>query len=259
MGKYTRWTPEWLNSHQIECRKLGNSDVKGNKAATPITIDFRYVMDVLEEPMGHQPFRIEQKLDPDFKLLTVAHIKKRVNRRRHTRGGMAEIKSYELAVAYANKKPLEEWDTEELARGRPRNKDGSFTGPKPQYVSMAMHEEAVDKFAQIIRTDMNVATIQAVKQLQTILDNDELDYRGKPIISPSVKLDAAKFLVEHIVGKPKQHIENDVSIKLQAILGQVIVNPGESDDGIDIYEPAHLPGVTMELASREQSNDQSAG
>lgn len=259
MTEYERWSQEWLNAHRMECKKLGNSDVKGNKAATPMTIDFRYVMDVDDQPMGHQPFRIEQKLDPDFKLLTVEGIKRRVNRKRHTRGGMAEIKAYEVAVAYANRKPLEEWDTEELARGRPRNKDGTFRGPKPQYVSMAMHEEAVDKFAAVIRTEMNVATVKAVEELQSILNNDEVDYRGKPIISPSVKLDAAKFLVEHIVGKPKQHIEQDVSIKLQAILGTVIVNPGEDEDGIDIYEPAHLPGVTMELATREPYSDNSAG
>lgn len=232
-------------------------DVQSNKLATPLTIDFKYVADVLDEPSGHKPLPVPIKLDPDAKTLTSERIKIRLKAKRKRHGGLAEIKPYEVAVAYADKKPLEEWDAEELARGRPRNKDGSFRGPKPQFVTMNVHEEAVDRFSKFVKTEMSVSTIEAINQLNKILSNDELDYRGKPVISPSVKLDAAKFLLEHIVGKPKQHIEQDVSIKLQNILGSVIVNPDEGGTDADLsnYQPAHLPGVTMQMATREESND----
>ncbi|AVR56897.1 hypothetical protein PBI_TRISCUIT_24 [Microbacterium phage Triscuit] len=149
----------------------------------------------------------------------------------------------EAAVIY--KKPLREWDNEELARGRPRSADGTFSGPTPEYVTMEMHEEAMDRFTSIVRTGMRTATVDALKVLGEILNDEEVDNRGKPVVAAGTKLDAAKFLIEHIVGKPTQHIESDVSVKLQGILGAVMVNPDDAGG----FFPGHMPGVTMELAA----------
>ena len=251
-----KWSKGWLRSLQLELQSAQHPDAMAMKQATPMTIDFHYTMDVIDEPSGYAPLPVPFKLDPDGKKLTPKNVRVRLNKKRKRTGGMAEIKPYELATLYGDRKPLEEWDAEELARGRPRNKDGKFAGPKPQYVTMQIHEEAVDRFSKFVKTEMSVSTIEAIEQLNKILSNDEQDYRGKPVIPPSVKLDAAKFLIEHIVGKPKQHIEQDVSIKLQSILGSVIVNPDESPDvDLNHYQPAHLPGVTMQLASREEANE----
>lgn len=243
---------------QDELKLLADPDVVYNKVATPQMIDFTYVYESPDEPSGHKPYPVFHRLDPDGFLLTKAQVTNRVNRRRKKYGGAAPIKEYELAVKYADRKPLDEWDSEELARGRPRNKDGSFSGPKPKWVSMAMHEEAVEKFAKVIKMEMGVATVTAMEQLNEILSNEETDYRGKPLVSASTKLDAAKFLIEHLLGKPKQHIESDVSVKLQGILGSVIVNPNDDLQERDVlngYSTAHFPGVTMELASMEDANE----
>lgn len=229
-----------------------------NKQATPFDLDFTHVYDTPDEPTGHQPFPVKYRLDPDGRVISRTQINARIKRRRRRQGEKTTYQEYELAEKYAHRKPLEEWDSEELARGRPRNKNGSFSGPKPAFVTMAVHEEAVEKFAQVIKTEMSVATISAVEQLNSILQNEETDYRGKPIVSASTKLDAAKFLIEHLVGKPKQRIESDVSIKLQNILGSVIVNPEDETKERDVlmgYSPAHFPGVTMELATMEDAND----
>lgn len=236
----------WLSK---ELRKAQNPDSKVGKNGTPLPIDFTNVVDSPDEPFGYCPIKPLARVDNDGNLLNKAAMGRRVRKKR--RKGDNSITPVEAEVLYGKKKPLELWDTEELARGRPRNKNGNFSGPKPKYVTMDMHEEAIDRFARVIKTDMSVATITAMEKVNDLLNNEETDYRGKPLVSAATKLDAAKFLLEHIVGKPKQHIEQDVSIKLQGILGSVIVNPGENEN----YQSAHMPGVTMELATREDYID----
>lgn len=236
-----------------ELKTMQSKDCKVGKYATPLTLDFTNVFDTPDEPSGHCPVPPKRKLDHDGNLVTPARVRARVQRKR--RKGDTSLTTTEAEVLYADKKPIELWDTEELARGRPRNKNGTFSGPKPKWVSMDMHEEAVDRFARVIKTDMGVATIEAMEQLNNILKNEETDYRGKPLVSASTKLDAAKFLIEHIVGKPKQHIEQDVSVKLQAILGSVIVNPEHHDTSLNGYSTAHMPGETMELATLEDAKN----
>jgi len=128
-------------------------------------------------------------------------------------------------------KPIEEWDEEELARGRPRAKDGTFKGRRPKYIDAALHEKIVERFQHVVKADMNGQAVKALKVLSDILDDDRTDERGKPIVAGGTKLDAAKFLIEHVIGKPKQRVETDISVKLQGLLGAVMVNPGETNSG----------------------------
>lgn len=128
-------------------------------------------------------------------------------------------------------KPLEEWDAEELARGRPRAKDGSFKGKAPAFIDRALHEQIVRRFEEVVRTKMNESTVDALKYLNQVLANEEVDDRGRPVVSASTKLDATKFLIEHVIGKPKQRTETDISVKLQGILAHAMVNPSQTQSG----------------------------
>lgn len=130
----------------------------------------------------------------------------------------------ELALMW---KPVSEWDAEELARGRPRDKAGGFRGKSPEWVDRAVHEEAIKRFQSVVKSQMNLHTIEALEVLRYVLNSDDTDDRGKPLVSANVRLDAAKFLLEHVVGKPKQRVETDISVKLQAMLGTAMVNPAE--------------------------------
>lgn len=124
-------------------------------------------------------------------------------------------------------KPLEEWDDEELARGRPRAKDGTFKGRAPAWIDRRLHEEIVKRYQEVVKTEMNVHTIEALAVLKSILEDNSTDDNGKPITPASVKAGVAEFLIEHVIGKPKQRTEADISVKLQGILGAAIVNPSE--------------------------------
>lgn len=162
----------------------------------------------------------------------------------------------EQEMEYLWQKPVDEWDNEELARGRPRAKDGTFSGPKPKWISAQVHEQAMERFTQVVKSEMNTTTVTALQVLQDVMDNDERDDKGKPIVPASTKVQAAQFLIEHVVGKPKQRIESDVSVKLQGILAQVMVNPadalGGSTETPAPYVVGHLPGVTMPMGEHDQ-------
>lgn len=122
-------------------------------------------------------------------------------------------------------KPLDEWDEEELARGRPRAADGSFRGKPPKYVQREVHEEAIDRFKELVRQEMRQETAKAVRLIAQLMVDSDVDDKGKPIVPASTKLQAAQFLIEHAVGKPLQRQETNISVKLQGILAAATVNP----------------------------------
>lgn len=163
------------------------------------------------------------------KVMTPKQIRARAKRA----GGLNQVTETELKVLM--RKPLEEWDLEELAKGRPKDKNGNFTGPIPHWVTRELHEKAMDRFKEMVRTDMQSHTIRAIEVLKEVMDNDETDEKGKPIVGANVKVDTAKFLIEHLIGKPTQEVKSDISIKLQAILGDSLVMPDQLSLG---YLPA---------------------
>lgn len=150
-------------------------------------------------------------------------------------------------------RPVEDWDIEELAKGRPRNAIGTFTGAPPAYVTRGVYEAAMDRFKGLIRSDMQNHTIKAIETLGLLLGSEETDDNGKPIVAASTKLDAAKFLIEHLLGKPVQRQETDISVKLQGIMSTVMINPNVRTGALQL---AHLPGVTMPLLEASTEDDE---
>ena len=153
----------------------------------------------------------------------------RARARRHAR-----ISEAELTKLY---KPMDEWDEEELARGRPRAADGTFRGASPNWITRQMHEEAMARFRGVVEGRVRSHTVDALSTVHWILNNEDVDEKGKAVIPPSTKLDAAKFLIEHVIGKPTQRQEVDISVRLQALLATATVGVGA--DGADLLA---LPG-----------------
>lgn len=157
-------------------------------------------------------------------LQTPAQLRKRA-RRKMARGVRLSEEEFELLCG----KPLELWDVEELAAGYPKNKNGQFVGKPPgAYMRAEMRERVDALFKEQVKAGMNSTTVAALTTLQAILDSDAVDHRGKPTVAASTKLDAAKFLVEHLLGKPKQTVESDISVKLQGLLAGVMVSPEQA-------------------------------
>lgn len=160
-------------------------------------------------------------------------------------------------------KPIEDWDLEELARGRPRDSAGGFRGARTQYMPRAVHERIAERFKALIRDSMNFNATMALGVVSNLLDNNDTDDKGKPIVPPNVKLDASKWLIEHVIGKPVQPQTTDISVKLQGILGSVMVNPIIDDSHPDMvelprgYSPAHIGtrGEVIDVESWENGED----
>lgn len=227
---------------------------KGRVLANPMTIDFTNVLDMEQHASGQKPY-VETRTEvfaraKDGKSLSPKQIRAR-QRRKRVRGKPDGMTKEETQAFY--RKPIEEWDMEELAHGKPRSSNGKFTGRKPTWVTAAVSEEMANRFRTVVKENMNVTTVSALKSLQDIIDNDDVDEKGKPIVPASVKLDATKFLLEHVVGKPTQRVEQDISVKLQGVLAQVMVNPAELATGN--FMPAHYPGLTMPLSEGNYDDD----
>lgn len=164
----------------------------------------------------------------------------------------------ELAELY---KPIDEWTAEELAQGRPANdvdKDGKpiFRGRKPQWVTRQVHEEAIRRFTEHTQGAMRGLVPEALATVEMLLKSEEVDEKGRPIVPPSVKLQAAQWVVEHLVGKPKQRMEADISVRLQGILGTVLVNPADFDPSTGM--PLRLaPAIDVESWEGDDKDDDS--
>ena len=213
--------------------------------ATPAVVDFSGIVDYVQHTTGRWMDPAIRPISPEGYVLNKQQIYRRMKRARKNFLEKMDIGQAEKKAYY--QKPLADWDAEELARGRPRNSKGNFKGAKPTWVTSEMHEEAMDRFKSIIRTGMRVASVDAIEFMQKMITDDETDNRGRPLVPASTKLQAAQFLVEHLVGKPTQRVESDVSVRLQGILAGVMVNPGDQATGN--YMPAHMPGFTMELST----------
>lgn len=220
-----------------------------------MTIDFRNTPDHRQHKSGVPRDRLDPQTRPrtaEGKLLTPKQIRARARRKMKRKEFLTEQEQ-----EYLYQKPIEDWDMEELARGRPRNSKGTFTGPRPKWINAQVHEMAMERYTAAVKTDMRSTTVDALETLKWILQNEDVDDKGKPIIPAGTKLEASKFLLEHVVGKPTQRVEADVSVKLQSILGAVLVNPadivnGTPDQG---YSIGHMPGITMELAQLKDDDD----
>jgi len=154
------------------------------------------------------------------KLLTAKQVPARA-RRTMQKGGKVSDEEFEDWSG----KPIDEWDIEELARGRPRDAAGGFRGMPPKYMPRAVHERISERFKMLVRDQMNMNSVAALGVIANLLGNEEVDEKGKPLVPAATKLDAAKWLVEHVIGKPVQPTQTDISVKLQSVLGAVMVNP----------------------------------
>jgi hypothetical protein len=134
-------------------------------------------------------------------------------------------------------KPVEEWDFEELQRGRPRSANGKFTGMKPTWITGAVLAEAQKRLKSLTKQELHMHANTAISVIADLMTDDRCDDNGKPLTTSATKLQAATYVLDHIIGKATSHVEVEGSVQLTQMLAAVIVNP----DGEDAF-PAVVPG-----------------
>lgn len=148
--------------------------------------------------------------------------KKPENIRRRIRG-REKVVAEDIEMLYG--KPVEEWDLEELARGRPRHPSGGFRGPRPKWITATVLAEAQRRLKERAFEDLAANVDDAVKVMADLMKNNDTNEFGDFMVPAKVKLDAATFIVEQVVGKAKAQIELGANDNLKNILAAVMVNP----------------------------------
>lgn len=156
----------------------------------------------------------------------------------------AENLGAEVAIVY--EKPVEEWDDEELARGRPRASDGSFRGRRPAWLTPVIQAEAQRRLRQFLSCELGTYAADALRVLhRDLLMNDRRDDDGKPVVPASVRADVGKYLVDQFMGKAKISVDVNEHNPLMDLMAGVLVNP----DG----EPSHH---IIEMAAIDPADDE---
>jgi hypothetical protein len=166
-------------------------------------------------------------------------------RRAKAKARRADV-SAELEIIY--QKPLEQWDDEEIARGRPRAQDGTFRGSRPSYLTPAIQAERQRRLRQLMADELGTFAADALRTIHAVMTDTSTDDFGKPVVPASVRLDAGKYLVDQFMGKATAKIDVHTSNALDEFLSGILVNP----DG----EPSHqiIEGAMVDPADREDAD-----
>lgn len=136
----------------------------------------------------------------------------------------------DIEIVY--KKPIEDWDWEELSRGRPRGANGKFDGRKPSWITPAITAEARRRMRTFTEGELMVHASAAIDVLKEIMTDQTQDDFGKPVVPASVRVDAAKYVLNHVIGTPTARVEVSETNPIADLMADVLVNP----DG----EPSHM-------------------
>jgi hypothetical protein len=181
-----------------------------------------------------------------------SQIRNRLRRagKRAAKTGDRKILDYELALyqEVTGFKPVEEWDLEELAHGKPRNAGGGFGGRVPAWITPDVTREAKRRLYTHAFGKLGTHADLAIQTIKNLLVDEQVDDKGKPLVDARTKLDAAKFIVEHILGKPKEVVEINATDNARQVLASAIV----LDDG---RQDSHLV-LEGESWEQEEEDDQ---
>lgn len=170
-----------------------------------------------------------------------------VEARKRIRKNSQEIER-DIEILYG--KPVSEWDFEELQKGKPREANGNFSrGPKPKWITDILMGEVRRRLKEVTRDEMATFTGAAMSTFAELMADDRVDENGKAVVPASVKLEAAKYLTDQLIGKATSKVEVSGSMELQHMLADVMVNP----DGEDSHPV--VQGYVEENGDEEDDED----
>lgn len=153
--------------------------------------------------------------------------------RKRIRKGTTKLEG-EIELLYQDRKPLADWDYEELARGRPRGVGGKFHGPAPKWITPGIRDEASRRLRAKGLADLGAHLGSAIEVTAALMNDDSVDLDGKALVPASVRLSAAQFIADHVLGRATAKVEVDLGEKTRQMLAGAIVLPdGTPQDVLD--------------------------
>lgn len=123
--------------------------------------------------------------------------------RMRLRDGTDVRRDLAMLVEVGAMKPVSEWDMEELAHGRPRNSNGSFSGHRPPWLTSAVEEEIIKRRKEMTYAALMTHATKAMEVLGQLA--------ADPGTPASVRADIGKFIFDHIHGKATAKVETTVT------------------------------------------------
>jgi len=163
-------------------------------------------------------------------------IKRRLMRSK--RGDKRE-RDMRLYVEHVLGKPIEQWDLEELARGKVRNRNGRFTGgPRFQHISPLLDKEIANRLRHMALREIQGNVYTAIEVITDLMLHSERD---------EIKFKCAQLVLEYTLGTPQQNINlaGDAGA-VAATLAKALVMPGGA--------PAH-PIIDGSVVAEEDEGD----
>lgn len=158
--------------------------------------------------------------------------------RNRLRRGRNIDRDYRELVNAEGYKPLEEWDWAELAHGRPRNKNGKFSGKAPSWITPLVQAEARKRLqTKAFASVMSYAGV-AAKVLVDLMRDPETDTR--------TRADIAKFIYEQLNGKATVAVDIQAKDSVRETLASALI----LDDG----SPAH-PVIDGQFHDEDEEPD----
>lgn len=149
-----------------------------------------------------------------------------VRKRLRNAGKRGDQAHHDLAVVY--QKPIEEWDFEELQRGKPRNVNGKFSGARPKWISPTVMAEAQKRLREVGQQELGRFTGSAIKVMVELMEDSRLDL---------VRFQAAKYVLDQIIGVPVNKVEIEGNVSFKGLLAAVMVNPdGQVDTDDEVID-----------------------
>jgi hypothetical protein len=158
---------------------------------------------------------------------------------RRVRRNAARLEDEILAdIEVVYRKPVEEWDWEELSRGCPRDDNGDFPTRKPGWITPAINAEAQRRMRTLSEHELMTFARSAISTLAELMTDDGMDDFGKPLVPATVRADCAKYILNHVIGTPKARVEVNESNPLVDLMASVLVNP----DGLPSHQGMVIDG-----------------
>lgn len=148
-------------------------------------------------------------------------------RSRLRRNGGKATRDLELLQQHGGMKPLELWDMEELARGKPRRSDGKFGGASPVWLTPAIMLEAKRRFISHTFSDLAVYATKAVKVIVKIMEDPDTDDK--------LRYQAATFIIEHVIGRAPARVEMEVKETTRDFLADILMVEDKEGNIVPAY------------------------
>lgn len=154
--------------------------------------------------------------------------RKPIHRQPSSGRGIMRI-SKAAADAIDDPSTIEDWDDDELRRGRRKDKNGRFTGRDPVVVPTNCYRELLRRQLRTAEVSLASNLNEAAVALAAIIKS--------PMAEDKDKINAAKILIDRVMGKAPERLQVSTDTPLfQVVLAGGIV-PGaalEEDDIIDV-------------------------